>query len=267
MTTTVNNKINELINLLRAYGDEHGEEQMPDELPSSNPMMDGIVSKVKAWYPSDKEITYKALKKRYKDEGFKAPNNKDINLAFVDSNDFCISNTGNKSKLIRITDEDRDIQRRAHAGFIEEVMRLKESMGFSVNSKVKEFVLKALAEMGTKQPPAGMRVARLNMPEGGIPQQQPQIDNTLKDDTQLTKTAKDTDDDDDDDGTTPKKPTTADADDEDEMILDSDNDDDENDDADDEGDNIPIAQLAKNKDIVKQIEGGLQMPVTMAQYF
>ena len=266
MTTSVNNKINELIGLLRAYGEEHGEEQMPDELPSSNPMMDGIISKVKAWYPSDKLITYKDLKKRYKDEGFRPPNNKDINLAFVDSNDFCISNTGNKSALIRITDEDREKERRAHAGFIDEIIRMKESMGFSVDDDVKTFITKTLAEMGTKQPPAGMRVARLNMPEGGIPQQ-PQIDNTLKDDTQLTKTAKDSDDDD-----TPKKPATADADDEDEeLILDSDND--EDDDADDEGentaadDNIPIAQLAKNKDIVKQIEGGLQMPVTMAQYF
>ena len=266
MTTSVNNKINELIGLLRAYGEEHGEEQMPDELPSSNPMMDSIVSKVKAWYPSDKEITYKDLKKRYKDEGFKAPNNKDINLAFVDSNDFCISNTGNKSKLIRITDDDRDIQRRAHAGFIEEVMRLKESMGFSVDSDVKSFITKTLAEMGTKQPPAGMRVARLNMPEGGIPQQ-PQIDNTLKDDTQLTKTAKDNDD---------GPGVVVDSDNDDVEVKehkDDDSDNDEDDDADDEGentaadDNIPIAQLAKNKDIVKQIEGGLQMPVTMAQYF
>ena len=261
MTTTVNNKINELIGLLRAYGDEHGDEMMPEQLASSNAMFDGIIAKVKEWFPTETKIEYKDLKDRYRKEGFKPPNNKDINMAFVDSNDFCISNTGNKSALIRLTKENRIIQRRAHAGFIDEIMRMKESQGFSVDPNVKSFIIKTLAEMGSKQPPQGMRVARLNLPEGGIPQQQPQIDNTLKDDTQLTKTAKDSDD---------EPGVVVDSDNDDVQVKEADDDDDDDDDDDETpaaDDNIPIAQLAKNKDIVKQIEGGLQMPVTMAQYF
>ena len=195
MTTTVNNRINELIELLQNYAEQHGDEEMPAQAESSNAMYDDIIAKVKEWFPNVEQITFKDIKKMYKAKGYRPPNNKDINIAFVDSDDYCISNTGNVSTLIKIDEKNAEKERRAHVQLLSATIKDKEGRGLMVKPAFKQLIdgLKNNVSFG---PMNVMNTNPTAEEDETTPTATTQTNNTnnIVDDSAITKTEIDTSD-------------------------------------------------------------------------
>ena len=157
MSATINQKVEQLINLLKDYADKNGDDAfIADADPESNRFMD-IVSNVEQWFKAGEPILYKSIKEQYKANKMRAPSIKDINIAFVDSNDYCISNTGNKYKLIPLNDNNRDMERRAHWQLLDTTIKDKEGRGLIVDNYIKQLVQKC------KDAPRYRNIAKINV--------------------------------------------------------------------------------------------------------
>ena len=158
MSTTINGKIDELIKLLKDYAEKKGDAEF--ELPK-NPEKDkysDIVQEVESWFGLGNDILYKDIRAKYKANKMKQPTIKDINMAFVDSNNFCISNTGNKYKLIALNDNNRNEQRRAHWQLIDAVIKDRRGRGPDVSPDLINLINNA------KKGPKYKNLAKLVLP-------------------------------------------------------------------------------------------------------
>ena len=140
MSATVNQKVEELITLLKDYANKKGDEPFEASGKPENIQYPEIVKNVKQWFAPGQDILYKDIKEKYKANHLKPPSIKDINIAFVDSNDYCISNTGNKYILIPLNDNNREFQRKAHWQLLNTTIKDKEGRGMLVDGELKQLI-------------------------------------------------------------------------------------------------------------------------------
>ena len=163
MSTTINGKIDELIKLLKDYANKNGEAEFETPKNPEKEKYSDIVQEVEGWFGLGNDILYKDIRAKYKANKMKQPTIKDINMAFVDSNNFCISNTGNKYKLIALNDNNRTEQRRAHWQLLDAVIKDRRGRGPDVDPSLIALVNNA------KKGPKYKNVAKLVLPQNNTP--------------------------------------------------------------------------------------------------